>query len=113
MSDAPQGGVGGEPDSTTIHVDHGRGTQVGDWNTQDNRSVSVAAGRDAISAGRDVVQHFHYGHPIQEAGDRADFGRGGYLQQVLRIAPLELVDRDGELAELARFCLAEDAGPYV
>jgi hypothetical protein len=36
-----------------------------------------------------------------------------YPEQVRRIAPAELRDRDAELAELAAFCTAPDAGPYV
>jgi hypothetical protein len=36
-----------------------------------------------------------------------------YLEQVKRIAPPELKDRDEELTELAAFCCDGDAGPYV
>ncbi|MEV4281489.1 hypothetical protein [Actinoplanes xinjiangensis] len=39
--------------------------------------------------------------------------RSVYLAQVRQIAPLRLEDREAELAELARFCLDEQAGPYV
>ncbi|MGW2689555.1 hypothetical protein ACWC6I_41160 [Streptomyces sp. NPDC001414] len=39
--------------------------------------------------------------------------RSAYVQQVRRIAPPVLHDRDAELAELAAFCLEEDRGPYV
>ncbi|WP_211344341.1 hypothetical protein [Actinoplanes teichomyceticus] len=39
--------------------------------------------------------------------------RSAYLAQVRQIAPPELVGREAELAELARFCLDEQAGAYV
>ena len=42
--------------------------------------------------------------------------RSSYLEQVRRIVPPDppgLIGRDAELAELARFCLDPDGGPYV
>ena len=39
--------------------------------------------------------------------------RSAYLQQVKRIAPEVLQDRDAELAELTRFCTDPDQGPYM
>jgi len=42
--------------------------------------------------------------------------RSAYLEQVRRIAPPDppgLLDRDAELAELARFCLDPDGAPYT
>ncbi|MFI9602752.1 hypothetical protein ACIHCX_23380 [Streptomyces sp. NPDC052043] len=39
--------------------------------------------------------------------------RSTYRRQVERIAPLRLLDRESELAELAAFCLQEQRGPYV
>jgi hypothetical protein len=39
--------------------------------------------------------------------------RSAYLMQVRRIAPLDLTGREAELAELARFCLEPDQGPYA
>jgi hypothetical protein len=39
--------------------------------------------------------------------------RSAYLQQVERIAPPELLDREEELTELAGFCLEPDGGPYI
>lgn len=39
--------------------------------------------------------------------------RSAYLEQVKRIAPLQLHDRDDELAELAAFCTEPGRGPYV
>ncbi|WNM37577.1 hypothetical protein RMN56_20705 [Micromonospora halotolerans] len=39
--------------------------------------------------------------------------RSAYLQQVKRIAPPELFDRESELTELTAFCLDDDRGPYV
>ena len=37
--------------------------------------------------------------------------RSAYLEQVKRIAPVQLNDRDQELAELAAFCVEPDRGP--
>jgi hypothetical protein len=39
--------------------------------------------------------------------------RSAYRRQVERIAPLQLLDRDAELAELAGFCLEEARGSYL
>ncbi|KQX10366.1 hypothetical protein ASC82_22010 [Streptomyces sp. Root431] len=39
--------------------------------------------------------------------------RSGYREQVRRIAPTELVDRERELAELAAFCRADSGPAYV
>ncbi|MEU3482549.1 hypothetical protein ACI2LO_26955 [Streptomyces sp. NPDC033754] len=39
--------------------------------------------------------------------------RSGYREQVRRIAPTELVDREHELAELAAFCRADSGPAYV
>ena len=39
--------------------------------------------------------------------------RSAYLEQVKRIAPPQLHDRDDELAELAAFCTEPGLGPYV
>ncbi|MEV0136375.1 hypothetical protein AB0H83_49135 [Dactylosporangium sp. NPDC050688] len=39
--------------------------------------------------------------------------RSVYMEQVRRIAPPRLLDRDTELGELAAFCLQEGRGPYV
>jgi hypothetical protein len=39
--------------------------------------------------------------------------RSAYLEQVRRIAPPQLRDRDGELTALAAFCIEPDQGTYV
>ena len=39
--------------------------------------------------------------------------RSAYLEQVKRIAPVQLDDRDQELAELAAFCTEPGQGPYT
>src|SRR5215831_9714463 len=39
--------------------------------------------------------------------------RSAYLEQVRQIAPPELVDRDGELTELAAFCTEPERATYV
>jgi hypothetical protein len=39
--------------------------------------------------------------------------RSAYREQVRRIAPDRLADRDAELVELAAFCTEPDRGPYA
>ncbi|WP_317440761.1 hypothetical protein [Streptomyces collinus] len=39
--------------------------------------------------------------------------RSGYREQIMRIAPPELIGRQAELSELAAFCTAPDAGSYT
>ncbi len=56
--------------------------------------ADVNAGRDAYTAGRDLIVN-----PDSPA-------RSAYLQQVRRIGPVELVGRDAELAELAEFSVS-------
>jgi hypothetical protein len=67
------------------------------------RGQNIQGGRDALVAGRDLV--------IQ--GMPQPIARSAYLQQVRRIAPPSLVDREAELAALARFCLQPEGAPYV
>lgn len=43
----------------------------------------------------------------------APMDRSAYLEQVRRIAPGQLQDRDRELAELAAFCTEPGRGPYA
>lgn len=43
---------------------------------------------------------------------RGSVVRSAYLEQVARIAPPELRDRDGELAELGEWCAADDGQAY-
>ena len=50
--------------------------------------------------------HFHL-------APRQTLARSAYLEQVRRIAPPVLRDRDRELAELTRFCLDPGVGPYA
>jgi hypothetical protein len=128
MSVSPPRNPGrGEPDARAVHVDHAQGTQVGDRGTQDNRVTRVTADRDALVAGRDLnVQewHVHVGDAGGESAEGRQLGgaavpllpivaRSAYLEQVRRIAPPGLMDRDAELAELARFCLAPEGPSYA
>lgn len=39
--------------------------------------------------------------------------RSAYLAQVRQIAPPQLLDREAELDELARFCVEEQRGAYT
>jgi hypothetical protein len=75
-----------DSDRREVDLRGAQGAQIGDGNIQLN--VFVEATR---------------------AGLRPD----AYLEQVRRIAPPELVGRGEELAALARFCVAPDAGPYA
>ncbi|MGW5667380.1 hypothetical protein [Micromonospora sp. NPDC003776] len=76
----------GRPDSATAWLDAGdvRGLQVGSHNTQHNQ--------------------FGYEPPVV---------RSAYLEQVRRIVPPELKDRDAELAELAAFCAGDPEYAYA
>ncbi|WP_329101509.1 hypothetical protein OG792_21255 [Micromonospora sp. NBC_01699] len=76
----------GKPDSTTDFLDAGgaQGLQVGSYNVQHNQ--------------------FGYIPPVV---------RSAYLEQVRRIAPSELKDRDTELVELAAFCTGAQEYAYA
>lgn len=75
--------------------------------------------------GRDVDLHFVQGAQVGDGGVQINYfvtlplGRirpNAYLEQVRRIAPPDppgLRDRDAELAELARFCLAPNGPSYT
>lgn len=69
-----------------------------------------ARGRQSVSAGGDIG--------VAVTGDHnqitlAPAVRSAYWEQVRRIAPLELIDRDSELRELAAFCTAESGPVYA
>lgn len=68
----------------------------------------IQAARDAMSAGRDLTVN-NYG----TAALPTSVSRSAYLEQVRRIAPPGLRDRDSEMAELARFCLAPQVPAYA
>lgn len=75
------------------------------------RTLARGCGQDEHVAAVQVAQ-------LMDLPDRPPPGplvspRSAYLAQVRRIAPPELVGRDAELDELARFCLDEQAGTYV
>ncbi|MEU7800686.1 hypothetical protein AB0B10_15585 [Micromonospora arborensis] len=76
----------GNPESTTAWLNAGgaRGLQVGSQNVQHN--------------------HFGYDPPAV---------RSAYLEQVRRIAPPELRDRDAELADLVAFCTSDSEHVYM
>ena len=76
----------GHPDNATAFLDAGgaQGLQVGSYNVQHNQ--------------------FGYIPPVV---------RSAYLEQVHRIAPPELMDRDTELAELAAFCAGDSDHAYA
>ena len=71
----------------------GQGVQIGDHNAQVNQFIQT------------------YIDNRNEPGEPAV--RSAYLEQVKRIAPVQLDDRDGELAELTAFCTEPGQGPYV
>jgi tetratricopeptide (TPR) repeat protein len=68
-----------------------------------------SAGRDVYVAGRDLS--------VVNIGPEAPGGAprvsSGYIEQVRRIAPEELVGRAPELAELERFCKSEPGSSYA
>ena len=49
----------------------------------------------------------------EQAAESKSVVRSAYLEQVKRISPLQLHDRDSELAELAAFCTEPGRGPYA
>jgi hypothetical protein len=67
------------------------------------------AGRDVYLAGRDLSVI------INEREARSGERRvsSGYIEQVRRIAPEVLSDREAELADLADFCTREPGSPYM
>jgi len=76
--------VSGDCDRPTVHAGGARGVVVGDYSSQTNVFL-------------------HAGSPVRSA----------YLEQVRRIAPTVLIDRERDLAELVDFCVGEDRGPYL
>jgi hypothetical protein len=86
--------AGADPDEpgTLTEVPGGQGVQIGDHNSQVNKF------------NRPYISNLYMADgPLVHSA---------YLEQVRRIAPPELHDRDGELAELAAFCTEPDRGPY-
>lgn len=49
----------------------------------------------------------------EQAAESTTLVRSAYLEQVRRIAPPQLHEREDELAELAAFCTEPDQGPYA
>ncbi len=82
----------GDPGSV-VEVPGGRGVQIGDYNEQVNQFIQTYVANLHVLAGPVI--------------------RSAYSEQVKRIAPLKLHDRDGELAELAAFCTEPGRGPYA
>lgn len=73
------------------------------YGTGESRSPDASASRDCYVAGGDII-----------FGDtRLDVARSAYLEQVRKIAPPELKGREGELDELARFCLNPGGASYA
>ena len=74
---------------------------------QEERSKARKAGRPQRPGGPELTS--------ARRGQRAPqiTGPTVYLEQVRRIAPPSLKDRDAELAELARFCLDPDGASYA
>jgi hypothetical protein len=66
-----------------------------------------AASTRGLQVGSHNVQHNEF------VGHTLPLVRSPYLQQVRRIAPPELKDRDGELADLAAFCTGEPEHAYA
>ena len=75
----------------------------------DHDTVQLASALRLTSPGAFLLAEPPGAHDPARAGLRP----AAYLSQVEEFAPPELLDRDEELAELARFCLDPDAGPYA
>jgi tetratricopeptide (TPR) repeat protein len=80
----------------------------------------MRAGRNPDPGGQHVTDARVGGNLIQIQGVTGNVNvhpgpmvRSAYLEQVRRIAPLDLRDRDEELAELVAFCTEPERGPYV
>lgn len=69
-----------------------------------------ARGDRSVSAGRDIGVAVTGDHNQVVLAPMAPMARSAYREQVRRIAPSELIDRDHELSDLAAFCTA-DSGP--
>ncbi|MFI6272502.1 hypothetical protein [Micromonospora zamorensis] len=65
-----------------------------------------AGGARGLQVGSQNVQHNHFGYEPPAV-------RSAYLEQVRRIAPPELKDREAELADLAAFCEGDPAFVYA
>src|SRR5215475_13989053 len=61
----------------------------------------IAVANTGVVSGDIIV---HAGGPV---------ARSAYLEQVKQVAPAALLDREGELAELVRFCAEPDRSPYL
>ncbi|MEU6377623.1 hypothetical protein [Streptomyces sp. NPDC046909] len=75
-----------------------------------------ARGDRSVSAGRDIgvaVTGDHNKVVVHPMTATAPMARSAYREQVRRIAPRELIDRDHELAELADFCTAASGPAYA
>ena len=66
-------------------------------------AATAAAGGVAVSGYVSSISVVHAGPVVRSA----------YLEQVRRIAPERVVDREDELAELASFCTEPDRGSYA
>jgi len=66
-------------------------------------AATAAAGGIAVSGYVSSIAITHAGPVVRSA----------YLEQVRRIAPERVIDREEELAELASFCTEPDRGPYA
>jgi len=74
---------------------------------QDERSMAQKAGRPRRPDGPELTP-VGRGQKIPQS-----LSRSVYLEQVRRIAPPHLQDRETELTELARYCLDTDGGSYA
>ncbi|MCS7475449.1 hypothetical protein ACFFQW_15365 [Umezawaea endophytica] len=73
------------------------------------RNVAIDAGGSVLQA-RDIHGDVHVHAPDGEEPRRRPAVRSAYLEQVARLAPDVLHDRDDELAELAAWCASDDHG---
>ena len=103
----------GSPKKDVIHRIISRG---GPAALDDVRAVAQtlarACGQDEYTVAAQVTQLMRSAERPSVPGPLLS-PRSAYLAQVRQIAPPELVGRDAELEELARFCVDEQAGAYM
>jgi tetratricopeptide (TPR) repeat protein len=97
-------------------IDHEHGARQAEFRRQVREIGLVAQSFADPGVLGQLVERSLRDLPRRRGGEAVVLVRSAYLEQVRRIAPPDppgLKDRDGELAELARFCLAPDGASYA
>ncbi len=89
------------------------------WRRRSRREITTAtaSGERSAAAGGSLGFANTGDHNLIQVGQVVTYGavppaRSAYWEQVRRIAPETLLEREREVEELARFCTAEDASSY-